>query len=511
MNNKKNFSFYWLLTVLALGGLFFVTAGTAYLFHKNRALSNEYKSNFLARNISENLRTTIETRVAMLTALGEAQINSSVESHFNDFARSIAYRFDDIYAINFINSEGVIEKTFPRDKNHRAHGRNIFDHPEGSKYLALSQRTKQPQMSHRITTFQGVQAYTLYVPLLDDNQQLIGWLNAVVDLDTWLNEFLQREHITHTRLKVHWFASEVEGVDIGPRNVETIHNFQFDILNQRILIEAGFLPTDLEVINRQLYTLLVVLGGFLVCLVAFLVFRLGTSRKSLIEINSRLTMSNALLSSLTHDIANPLLSLQMSLENLEKEMKDLSPSKKERVLGSLKALNDMLKNARKLHAQGLRLEEIRTEAVLIKNAFEKALEVVEVRAAEKQIRIIPEFKMDKVLVLAEPSTLINNVFPNVLSNAIKFSPPSSEIRLFTEIKGGNLLLTCENQGAGFTEGQLRQFESLGGLKSKRGTQGEKGTGIGLIQIKVLMEAYGGSLKIENSKLGARLTLIFKKV
>lgn len=506
---KKSSLFIW-MSSFALVGLVVVAVGLAHLYHTNRSIYHQRRCEITAHALADSLRSAIEARVTVLTVLGRTGISSGSKNDFEQFAEKIITDYPDLYAVNLVSRDGVIQITHPKDKNIEAFQKNIFDHPEAEPYLRNSEATRTPQMSHRLLTFQGIHAFTLYIPLFNQSDELWGWLNAVVDFDSWIKRYLLHEDFKDTRVQVRWPSSETPGMDYGPNQVRLNHQYDFKILNQNLEVKIGFKPSSLEIRNQQLYTLFIIFGGFLIALVGLLVAKLSSSKQRLLGLNSRLALSNALLSSLTHDISNPLQTLNMILESFVEQSKEISVPTKEKIHRSLIALKNMLNDARKLHAQGLGLEEVKTKPLILEHALIDALQIVEISAAKKHIEIVNHAKDSKSLIMADTSTLVNNVLPNVFSNAIKFSPIGGKIHVRIEKHEGTYRLSCEDNGTGLSESQIRNFQRFSGLTTQNGTAGEPGTGLGLLQIKILMDTYGGEVELQNTEDGTRITLEFKK-
>jgi signal transduction histidine kinase len=89
---------------------------------------------------------------------------------------------------------------------------------------------------------------------------------------------------------------------------------------------------------------------------------------------------------------------------------------------------------------------------------------------------------------------------NLLENAAKYSPPGSRIRVAARRQGSSVLLVVEDEGSGIPPAERgRIFQ-----KFVRGTEakqaGIRGVGIGLALVKRIVEAHGGSVRLE-SELG----------
>ncbi len=116
---------------------------------------------------------------------------------------------------------------------------------------------------------------------------------------------------------------------------------------------------------------------------------------------------------------------------------------------------------------------------------------------------------DQNLLLAVNTSLIKKSLEMLLDNAVKYGGPQVDILLSArKTKGGPLVLTCEDNGPGFSaEAKKRLFE----LFSAGDVRHEEGTGLSLAAIKLIMDYHNGSIEVENKpEGGARVRLIFQQ-
>ena len=114
----------------------------------------------------------------------------------------------------------------------------------------------------------------------------------------------------------------------------------------------------------------------------------------------------------------------------------------------------------------------------------------------------------------EPITLkstpqaIQRILENLLSNALKFSFPGTQVTLALRKTGKQVLISVQDQGPGISaEDQQRMFRKFQRL-SARPTGGEHSTGLGLSIVKALSERIGGDIKVESHLgKGALFTLV----
>lgn len=99
------------------------------------------------------------------------------------------------------------------------------------------------------------------------------------------------------------------------------------------------------------------------------------------------------------------------------------------------------------------------------------------------------------------------ILRNLISNAIKFTQNKGSITLGTTIESNELIISVSDSGKGMSEEEVKKLFFINTHFSHSGTSGEKGTGIGLLLCKELVELNGGQLKVK-STLGKGSTFFF---
>jgi two-component system phosphate regulon sensor histidine kinase PhoR len=147
------------------------------------------------------------------------------------------------------------------------------------------------------------------------------------------------------------------------------------------------------------------------------------------------------------------------------------------------------------------------EPVPVQPVIESAIRTVESAARLRQIRITAEpadycvralrFRLEQALV-------------NLVDNAVKFSPPGTEVRIAcNRTEGGMVEIHVIDQGIGIPEADLpRIFERFYRVDKARSREAG-GTGLGLSIVKHIAELFGGSVRVK-SRLneGSTFTLCF---
>jgi signal transduction histidine kinase len=236
-------------------------------------------------------------------------------------------------------------------------------------------------------------------------------------------------------------------------------------------------------------------------------------QKQLIEIQKvNLQMVNnfkdKLLTVIGHDLRTPVANLNSIVEMFEtgylnaKEVHDLMKEMNPIVKGAELTLSNLLDWAGS-QIKGRTLNSSNVDIFLLgvemEQTFVHALQL-------KNIEFINNAYPGQG-VLADENHL-KVILRNLISNAIKFTPQKGNIVLFTIIENNRMIIGIEDNGKGMTSDEMERLFYTDTHFSNSGTSGEKGTGIGLLLCKELIELNGGKLKVE-STLGKGSKFYFK--
>lgn len=209
---------------------------------------------------------------------------------------------------------------------------------------------------------------------------------------------------------------------------------------------------------------------------------------------------NKLFSIIGHDLQAPIGALQELLELYNAHT--ISSNKISRVLPKLKqnvdrsafTLNNLLFWA-KTQMNGLKPNP---KKVLVKQKAHTICEMYRSRSDKKNISI--ECNIAKNLLLYVDAFQLEIILRNIISNAIKFTPEGGNIVL-NSIEGNNVVeISVCDDGVGMNALTVDHLLKGGHIEPRQGTHGEKGTGLGILISKELIELNRGQLKID-SRIG----------
>lgn len=204
--------------------------------------------------------------------------------------------------------------------------------------------------------------------------------------------------------------------------------------------------------------------------------------------NTRITMAIA------HDLKNPIGGIQTLTQTLLR--KEQTPDSKEMLeliqntcKESITFINDIL-------AQRSAPAEIKKEKVDIKKLLGYCVELLQTKADEKNQQLLLD--ADAVTALLDRQK-IWRVTSNLLHNAIKFSPPNTNINISLKEHLNNILLSVEDKGIGIPEDIQDKIFIQQPEAARTGTAGEESHGLGLYISRKIVEEHNGRLWFESKE------------
>lgn len=198
---------------------------------------------------------------------------------------------------------------------------------------------------------------------------------------------------------------------------------------------------------------------------------------------------------LAHEFRTPLTAIEGYAENLLEEVPKNLRADLEIILKNTKRLSKLLKDLQvlsRLELQGIPEEDF--EILDLKEVIYAALEVLFPEASKKDLnlRFVPPAK--PVLLRGSFDDLLR-ALTNLLENAIKFSPPGTEVKVDLYEEGAYWVIQVSDQGPGISDSEKeRIFERF--YKGKG--NGPKGTGLGLAIVKHVAKAHGGKVEVKST-------------
>lgn len=117
------------------------------------------------------------------------------------------------------------------------------------------------------------------------------------------------------------------------------------------------------------------------------------------------------------------------------------------------------------------------------------------KAREKKVHL--SFEPGEDFQLRIDTNMIDTVLRNLMSNAIKFTPQGGSVIIRTCKKGATAEVSIADTGVGISAENITKLFRSDRHFSTRGTQNEKGTGLGLILCREFIDAHQGKIWVES--------------
>jgi ligand-binding sensor domain-containing protein/signal transduction histidine kinase len=222
--------------------------------------------------------------------------------------------------------------------------------------------------------------------------------------------------------------------------------------------------------------------------------KLTESERNLKELNAT---KDKFFSIISHDLKNPFSSLyslsELVVENFETSDEKSRQDMLKRIQDMVKHIYDLLENLLTwTRSQRGRIEFNPVEFNLA-NLIEINTNLHRIPAEKKKIKL--KNKAENEVKVYADRDMINTVVRNLINNAVKFTPSDKSIFVSIEDNTQYCKVLVKDEGVGIaTEDQEKLFCIDQKLKTI-GTEGEKGTGLGLILCKEFVEKNGGEIKV----------------
>lgn len=219
------------------------------------------------------------------------------------------------------------------------------------------------------------------------------------------------------------------------------------------------------------------------------------------ELKSAIAQKDKFFSILAHDLKSPFGHI-LNFTNLLTEEYESFPEKKRRLFIELinkssKQIYLLLENLLDWsRSQGGKIEFF-PQKINLNKIVTEVLELLSNSANTKKIKLdknIPE----KLMIKAD-EYMLKTILRNLIGNAIKFTDKQGNVTVGATVSNTDVIISVADNGVGMNAESLNSFFSLNNVSTKDGTEGEKGTGLGLLLCKDFIDIHGGKIWVESKE------------
>jgi signal transduction histidine kinase len=208
-------------------------------------------------------------------------------------------------------------------------------------------------------------------------------------------------------------------------------------------------------------------------------------------------VKDRLFSIISHDLRNPLVTLRsyLSLSDNANISDDKKIAFKKQTSQAVSQTTDMLDNLLVWANMQIKNTNANITPVDIEEVVLDAMDNVQAQAQQKNISIHKNIEVSSAF---GDKNILNIALRNLLTNAIKYSGENKTIFISSTQKDNQVLLSVRDEGIGMTTKQIADLQN-NETETTKGTQGEKGSGLGLFLVKELLTKANNKLLIESEE------------
>lgn len=250
---------------------------------------------------------------------------------------------------------------------------------------------------------------------------------------------------------------------------------------------------------------------FTVLLISFIV---GKYTLTLQTINRKLQQTNErkseFIRKVAHQLRAPISAIQSCLKVVTEGYgpkdthMDMIKRAENRTKTIIPLINDLLGLAK---TEELKKHK-RKENMDLNEMLQKTIALMKEKAESKKVVLSLLIKETLPEIKARPED-IDDVFTNVLDNAIKYTPSEGKVEVVANIYDKKIKVEIKDTGIGIPEDEIHHvFDEFYRAENARKVEKE-GTGLGLAITKKIIETYGGSIDVESKvNEGTKFTIVF---
>jgi signal transduction histidine kinase/ligand-binding sensor domain-containing protein len=224
--------------------------------------------------------------------------------------------------------------------------------------------------------------------------------------------------------------------------------------------------------------------------------KLGIVNEQLKELNAS---KDKFFSIIAHDLKSPFVGLLGYSELLKNEIDELP---KEKIIEYSENLHKNIKNTYNLLENLLNWALLQTKRMSFNEQrldlyleIKSILEMFDANSRTKNIILVNNVNIETTIDVDK--NMFRTILYNLISNAIKYTNPGGQVKVHTKMDNGNIEIYVSDDGVGMDKVILDKLFNLNSNISTKGTAQEKGTGLGLILIKEMVDMHNGKILAES--------------
>ncbi|GAB6058087.1 PAS domain-containing sensor histidine kinase [Desulfonatronum parangueonense] len=217
------------------------------------------------------------------------------------------------------------------------------------------------------------------------------------------------------------------------------------------------------------------------------------------QLQTAIDEKDKFFSIIAHDLKSPLAGFMALTRMLTDEFNTLPLRDLRRMAAELsqatETMYNLLKNLLEWSLMQRGLMTYNPVISQLADLIENNIELFQTTAGNKNVFL--QSDLDQNLMIYADKQMMDTVIRNLISNAIKFSMSGGTVFITAAREKDMAIVSVRDEGTGMDEEHLSNLFILIRKKSLRGTQGELGSGLGLLLCKDFVDKHGGKIWVES--------------
>lgn len=231
------------------------------------------------------------------------------------------------------------------------------------------------------------------------------------------------------------------------------------------------------------------------------------TRKAVLELEEKETIKNEYVLRLTHDIKGHITAIRNCLHAAL-----VSGAKKEKekfiqmAFKRTKWLTSFVKSLLKLTRMRLN-KTLSMAEYSIEETIGNVIQELDTVASDKGIDIERDFEPIQTMVFGNQLS-IEEAIGNLITNAIKYSPPKSKIKVQVRNHNGSVLIAVKDEGMGIPKHEQKYVFNEFYRASNVNSNDSEGSGFGLALVNQIIDLHNGKIKLESKEeAGTKISVL----